>query len=33
MIRKGFKTGEVMVVVVTNGKELQHKEEFIAIND
>ena len=31
MIRKGFKTGEIMVVVVTNGKELPHKEEFIAI--
>ena len=31
MIRKGFKTGEVMVVVVTNGKELAHKEEFIAL--
>ena len=30
MIRKGFKTGEVMVVVVTNGKKLPHKEEFIA---
>jgi len=31
MIRKGFKTGEVMVVLVTNGSELPHKEEFIAI--
>jgi 23S rRNA (uracil1939-C5)-methyltransferase len=31
MIRKGFKTGEVMVVLVTNGKELPYKEEFIAI--
>lgn len=31
MIRKGFKTGEVMVVVVTSGKELPYKEEFIAI--
>jgi 23S rRNA (uracil1939-C5)-methyltransferase len=31
MIRKGFKTGEVMVVMVTNGKELPRKEEFIAI--
>jgi 23S rRNA (uracil1939-C5)-methyltransferase len=31
MIRKGFKTGEVMVVMVTNGKELHRKEEFIAI--
>jgi len=31
MIRKGFKTGEIMVVLVTNGKDLPHKEEFIAI--
>ncbi len=31
MIRKGFKTGEVMVVLVTNGKSLPHKEEFIAL--
>jgi len=31
MIRKGFITGEVMVVLVTNGKDLPHKEEFIAI--
>ncbi|MBU3189363.1 23S rRNA (uracil(1939)-C(5))-methyltransferase RlmD [Clostridium bowmanii] len=31
MIRKGFRTGEVMVVLVTNGKALPHKEEFIAI--
>lgn len=31
MIRKGFKTGEVMVVVVTKGKNLPHKEEFIAL--
>ncbi|MCJ7690509.1 MAG: 23S rRNA (uracil(1939)-C(5))-methyltransferase RlmD, partial [Clostridiaceae bacterium] len=31
MIRKGIKTGEVMVVVVTNGKDLPHKEEFITI--
>ncbi|MGV8983261.1 23S rRNA (uracil(1939)-C(5))-methyltransferase RlmD [Clostridium sp.] len=31
VIRKGFKTGEVMVVLVTNGKSLPHKEEFIAI--
>jgi len=31
MIRKGFKTGEVMVVLVTSGKDLPHKEEFIAI--
>ena len=31
MIRKGFKTGEVMVVLVTKGKELPHKEEFISL--
>ncbi|WP_291632686.1 23S rRNA (uracil(1939)-C(5))-methyltransferase RlmD, partial [Clostridium sp.] len=31
MIRKGIRTGEVMVVLVTNGKELPHKEEFIAL--
>jgi 23S rRNA (uracil1939-C5)-methyltransferase len=31
MIRKGIKTGEVMVVLVTNGKNLPHKEEFIAL--
>ena len=31
MIRKGIKTGEVMVVLVTNGKELPYKEEFIAL--
>ena len=31
MIRKGFKTGEVMVVVVTKGKSLPFKEEFIAL--
>ena len=31
MIRKGFKTGEVMVVLVTKGKELPHKEEFITL--
>ncbi|MBW9155573.1 23S rRNA (uracil(1939)-C(5))-methyltransferase RlmD [Clostridium tagluense] len=30
MIRKGFKTGEVMVVLVTNGKNIPYKEEFIA---
>ncbi|MGL4656806.1 MAG: 23S rRNA (uracil(1939)-C(5))-methyltransferase RlmD [Sarcina sp.] len=29
MIRRGFKTNEVMVVIVTNGKELPYKEEFI----
>ena len=31
MIRKGIETGEVMVVLVTNGKTLPYKEEFIAI--
>jgi 23S rRNA (uracil1939-C5)-methyltransferase len=31
MIRKGFKTGEIMVVVVTKGKSLPFKEEFIAL--
>jgi 23S rRNA (uracil1939-C5)-methyltransferase len=31
MVRKGFKTGEVMVVVVTKGKSLPFKEEFIAL--
>lgn len=29
MIRKAFKTGEVMVVLVTNGEVLPHKQEFI----
>ena len=31
MIRKGIETGEVMVVLVTNGKTLPYKEEFIAL--
>lgn len=31
MIRRGFKTNEVMVVIVTNGKVLPHKEELIDI--
>jgi len=31
MIRKGFKTGQVMVVLVTNGKDLNYKEEFVAL--
>lgn len=31
MIRKGIKTREVMVVLVINGKNLPHKEEFIAL--
>lgn len=29
MIRRGFKTNEVMVVLVTNGEKLPHKEEFV----
>jgi 23S rRNA (uracil1939-C5)-methyltransferase len=29
MIRRGFKTGEVMVVIITNGSELPHKNEFV----
>lgn len=29
MIRRGFTTNEVMVVIVTNGKELPNKDEFI----
>ncbi len=29
MIRRGFTTNEVMVVIVTNGRELPHKNEFI----
>lgn len=31
MVRKAFKTGEVMVVLVTNGKELTAKEQFIEV--
>lgn len=31
MMRKAFKTGQVMVVIVTNTKELSHKKEFIEI--
>ena len=31
MIRKGFKTGEIMVVVVTKGRDLPHKEEFVTL--
>ena len=31
MIRKGFKTGEVMVVLVTNTEKLPHKDEFIKL--
>lgn len=29
MVRKGFKTGEVMVVIVTNGDKLPNKDELI----
>lgn len=29
MIRRGFTTNEVMVVLVTNGEKLLHKEEFV----
>ena len=31
MIRKGIKTGEVMVVLIIKGKDIPHKEEFIEI--
>ncbi|MBU3179667.1 23S rRNA (uracil(1939)-C(5))-methyltransferase RlmD [Clostridium psychrophilum] len=31
MIRRGFKTGQVMVVLVTNGEILPHKEEFVTL--
>ncbi|MDF2884049.1 MAG: methyltransferase, TrmA family [Clostridiaceae bacterium] len=31
MMRKAFKTGQVMVVIVTNTRELPHKKEFIEI--
>lgn len=31
MVRRGFKTGEVMVVIVTRTEELPHKEEFIKL--
>lgn len=31
MIRKGFKTGEVMVVLVTNTEKLPHKDEFVKL--
>lgn len=31
MVRKGFKTGEVMIVIVTNSKKLPKREEFISI--
>lgn len=29
MVRKGFKTGDVMVVLVTSGRKLPHKDEYI----
>lgn len=29
MVRRGYKTEEVMVVLVTNGKELPYKEDFV----
>ena len=29
MIRRGFTTNEVMIVLVTNGEKLPHKEEFV----
>ncbi len=31
MIRKGFKTGEVMIVLVTNGEKLPHSDEFVEL--
>ncbi|WMJ80529.1 23S rRNA (uracil(1939)-C(5))-methyltransferase RlmD [Clostridium sp. MB40-C1] len=31
MIRSGFKTGEVMVVIVTNERKLPHKDEFVKV--
>jgi 23S rRNA (uracil1939-C5)-methyltransferase len=31
MVRKGFKTKEVMVVIVTRSEELPHKDEFIKL--
>jgi 23S rRNA (uracil1939-C5)-methyltransferase len=31
MVRKGFKTKEVMVVLVTRSKELPHKDDFIKL--
>lgn len=31
MIRRGFNTNEVMVVLVTRTKELSHKEEFVSL--
>ncbi|WP_454055065.1 23S rRNA (uracil(1939)-C(5))-methyltransferase RlmD [Clostridium sp. Marseille-Q7071] len=31
MIRKGFKTGEIMIVVVTNGQKLPYSNEFVEL--
>ena len=31
MIRRGFTTNEVMIVLVTNGKKFPHKDEFIKV--
>ncbi|MGL4989583.1 MAG: 23S rRNA (uracil(1939)-C(5))-methyltransferase RlmD [Sarcina sp.] len=31
MVRRGFKTNEVMVVIVTNGRKLPFKDEFIKL--
>ncbi|MCY6957573.1 23S rRNA (uracil(1939)-C(5))-methyltransferase RlmD [Clostridium brassicae] len=31
MIRRGFKTGEVMVVIVTNERKLPHKDELVKV--
>lgn len=31
MVRKGFKTGEIMIVIITNSKKLPNSKEFIDI--
>ncbi len=31
MIRRGFTTNEVMVVIVTNGDKLPYKDEFVSM--
>lgn len=31
MLRRGFRTGEVMIVLITNTKELPHKKEFVEL--
>lgn len=31
MIRRGFTTNEIMIVLVTNGRKLPHKDEFIKL--